>query len=141
MENFKPILLAVLVGSISALFLFKEVEVRTEPQEEGNVVAVQIGVFRDEASANKLKDLHGGQVFLDEGLYRVYYSILNRGDNIDFITDYLERQGVNYYLKKLTLDEKIVEQSTSYEKKMSNSNDKEKLDVNEELLDYYKEVV
>ncbi len=141
MKKLRPIILAVFVGSICALFLFKEVEKRTVQNSPGNVVAIQIGVFKDSSNAEAMSDLHGGKVFKDGDVYRVYYSILNNDDNIEFITDYLNRNGVNYYLKNLSVDRDRLKGSQKIEEKMRKEKEIDKLSINKELLDYYKEVV
>ena len=90
MKKLKPVFLAVIVGCTCALVLFKTVERQTiKDVDKHNAIAVQIGVFKDADNANKMMDNYGGLVFKDNDLYRVYYSILNNDENIDFITGYL----------------------------------------------------
>ncbi len=141
-KKLRPVFFAVVVGCTCAFFLFREVEKKTlAPKSEGNAVAVQIGVFKDEENAQKMRDTYGGVVFKDEELFRVYYSILNKDDNINFITKYLNEKGINYYLKKLNLKDEVLDSSLKIEALMSKTNGESKLALNEELLNMYKEVI
>lgn len=137
----KPILLAVFVGCTCAFYLFKNVEVKTKNETNFNAVAIQIGVFKDSVNAYAMASSHGGAVFQDDDLYRVYYSILNRDENIDFITDHLDELGINYYLKSLKVSDELLANSKEYEIMMAKTNEESKLAINEELLNMYKEVV
>lgn len=140
-EKLKPVFLAVFVGCISAVALFKTVEKETLSVPSGNVVAIQLGVFKDEGSANKMKDSYGGEVFEDDGIYRVYYSILNDDANIDFVTDYLQSKDINYYLKSMKVSETTLKKSLKMEKVMLTISDDAKWSINKELLNMYKEVI
>lgn len=141
MKKLYPIFLAIIIGCGLAFFIFRKVEKNTFESEEGNAVAVQIGVFKTLENANKMKENYGGVVFEDEGLYRVYYSILNRDENIEFIKDYLNKKGINYYLKDLNLNNDVIKESDEYETLMTKTNEESKLSINEKLLNIYKEVV
>ena len=95
MGKLKPIFLAVLVGCGCAFYLFRNVESKTKREVEYNAVAIQIGVFKDQTNANVMRDSLGGVICLDDDLYRVYYSILNKDENIEFVTKYLSDRGIN----------------------------------------------
>lgn len=141
MEKMKPVLLAVVVGCTCAFFLFKNVEKKTLVEPRYNAVAIQIGVFKDVENASSMADTYGGAVFADDDLYRVYYSILNKDENIDFMTNYLSEKGINYYLRDLKLDEKVLADGREIEVLMTRTKGESKLAINEELLNMYKEVV
>lgn len=141
MKKLFPVVAAVVIGCSIAFFIFGKVEANTLDSEKGNAVAVQIGVFKTFENASKMRDTYGGVVLEDDGLYRVYYSILNKDENIDFITSYLTKKGINYYLKSLNLDNKVLDDSYEYETLMTKTNEESKLSINEKLLNMYKEVV
>lgn len=141
MKKLKPVLLAVLVGCGCAFYLFKNVESKTIVPNKYNAVAIQIGVFKDADNAESMSKTHGGMVFKDDDLYRVYYSILNKDENIEFMTNYLITKGINYYLKDVHVDEDALTNSREYEIMMTKTNDDSKLAINEELLNMYKEVI
>ncbi len=141
MKKIRPTLLAVLVGCSCAFYLFKNVEKKTLVETRYNAVAVQIGVFKDADNAQKMSNTYGGLVFEDDDLYRVYYSILNKDENIDFITNYLSEKGINYYLRDLRLNEDTLADGQEIEAMMTKTKGESKLAINEELLNMYKEVV
>lgn len=141
MKKIRPTLLAVLVGCSCAFYLFKNVEKKTLVETRYNAVAVQIGVFKDADNAQKMSNTYGGLVFEDDDLYRVYYSILNKDENIDFITNYLSEKGINYYLRDLRLNEDTLADGQEMEAMMTKTKGESKLAINEELLNMYKEVV
>lgn len=141
MKKIGPVVVAVLFGCTCAFFLFNKVEKVTEVRTSGNAVAIQIGVFKNSDNAEKMSEAYGGVVFKDNDLYRVYYSILNKDDNIDFMTSYLSKKGINYYLKSIMVSPEALDSSKKYEALMSETNDESKLTINEELLNFYKEVV
>ncbi len=141
MKKIKPVFLAVLVGCSCAFVLFTEFEERTEVAIAGNAVAVQIGVFTKEENAFKMSDAYGGIVQNDGGIYRVYYSVLSKDENIEFITNYLDSNGVNYYLKKITLDDDILSEAIKYEEMMQKTSEDAKIAINKELLEMYEDVI
>ena len=141
MKKIRPTLLAVLVGCSCAFYLFKNVEKKTLVETRYNAVAVQIGVFKDADNAQKMSNTYGGLVFEDDDLYRVYYSILNKDENIDFITNYLSEKGINFYLRDLRLNEDTLADGQEIEAMMTKTKGESKLAINEELLNMYKEVV
>jgi hypothetical protein len=141
MKKLKPIFLAIIIGCTCAYFMFKSVEKNTLNDVNYNAVAVQIGVFKDSANATKMQEMYGGKVFKDEDVYRVYYSILKNTNNIEFITNYLSSNGINYYLRNIEVDESILDKSSEYEILMAKTNDESKLTINKELLSLYDEEV
>lgn len=141
MKKLKPVLLAVVVGCTCAFYLFKNVEMKTVSKPKYNAVAIQIGVFKDAENAEAMSETYGGAVFESDDLYRVYYSILNKDENIDFMTSYLNDQGINYYLKDILVSDDTLESMREYEMMMAKTNDEAKLAINEELLNKYKEVI
>ena len=141
MRKFMPVILAVIVGTTCAFMLFRSVEKATIVDTGGNAIAIQIGVFTKRENAEAMRDNYGGVVQEDEGLYRVYYSVLCRDDNINFVTEYLDSEGINYYLKKVTLTDEVLDKVDEYEELMEKTSNKSKMNVNEEILKMYKEVV
>lgn len=141
MKKLRPVFLAVLIGCTCAFVLFREVEEMTLTKVEGNAVAVQIGVFTKEENALNMSHTYGGIVTNDGGIYRVYYSVLSKDDNIEFITNYLDQNGINYYLKKITLEDDVLNMGAEYEVLMQSTNDESKMAINKELLKMYEDVI
>lgn len=139
MKKIFPVLLAVVVGGICALFLFKRVESVNSLVLDGNATAVQIGVFTKEENAKSMAIKYGGIVKKDEELFRVYYSVLSKEKNINYITKLLKEKGINYYLKRITLKESELEKLNKYESLMEKANNEMKSQVNSQMLKAYEE--
>lgn len=139
MKKIFPVLLAVVVGGICALFLFKRVESVNSLVLDGNATAVQIGVFTKEENAKAMAIKYGGIVKKDEDLFRVYYSVLSKEKNINYITKLLKEKGINYYLKRITLKESELEKLNKYESLMEKANNEMKSQVNSQMLKAYEE--
>jgi len=141
MKKILPVVLAVITGCTCAFILFKKVEKETILETPENAVAIQIGVFTKKENAIAMSENYGGLVLEDEGVYRVYYSVLSKSDNIDFITNYLKNNGINYYIKKITLSDETLDKLSEYEELMEKTKDTAKITVNKELLKIYEEVI
>ena len=139
MKKFMPVIYAIIVGGICALFLFKKVESVNSLALDGNATAVQIGVFTKRENAVNMTVKLGGIVIEDDGLYRVYYSVLSKGENIDYITKKLKEKGINYYLKRITLNNNLLEKIKKYDGLMENTNDDIKEEINSQALKAYED--
>lgn len=140
-KKLRPIIGAVVVGSIIAFIIFKSIEENTLLKAPTNAIAVQLGVFKTSEAALDMKKQYGGEIFEENGIYRLYYSILSRDDNIEFITNYLKDKNVNYYLKPIDIDEEALLEGQEYEKVMEKSKLDVRMSLNVELLNMYKDVV
>lgn len=142
MKKIIPVFLAILTGSVFALLLFNSKNVlATKPKDDANAIAIQIGVFKKKENAISMSKNYGGSVIEDNGVYRVYYSVLSMNENINYITNYLDKKGINYYLKKINLREDITKELEKYEKLMADTSENSKMNVNNEILKYYMEVI
>ncbi len=140
MKKVFPVLLAVIVGGVCAFFLFKKVESVNSLSLEGNATAIQIGVFTRQENAKAMAIKYGGIVKEDSGLFRVYYSVLSKKENIDYITEKLKEKGINYYLKRITVSENVLNELDKYETLMESTKDEVKMDVNSKALRAYEEI-
>lgn len=137
MKKIFPVFLAVVFGCFCAYTLFQNVEEKSMYKRNGNAVAVQLGVFKEEEPAKKLVESVGGRVFKDDDLYRVYYSILGIDENIDFITDTLDQEGIAYYLKSLSVPKSELNETLKYEEAMKDMKKEERLSLNSKILNIY----
>lgn len=140
MKKMYPVLLAVSCGCLLALLFFRGIEKNTLDEVEGNAIAVQIGVFTRRENADAMKNTIGGIVLEDEGVYRVYYSVLRNTNNINYVTNYLNKKGVSYYLKRITLNDNLTKEIDDMEILMNKVSDEDKMNINEKLLGTIKEV-
>ena len=140
MKKISPVVIAIIVGSICAIYLYNK-EFKGSVNKY-NRVAIQVGAFKSLDSANSLRDNLGGIVIDDDGIYRVYVSILKNSDNINFFKDELDKKNISYYIKDIYLDDNKYLESIKYEELMEKTNNfKLKMKINNELLNYYKETL
>ena len=141
MKKLKPYFIAIFIGSICAVILFANTSNNAFAYEEYNAYAVQIGVFTKEEYAFNLKQKYNGKVVYDDGVYRVYFSILFDKENINFITDYLEKNNIGYITKRIYISSNAKE-IKKYENIMKQmKSEKGKLKINEEILNMYEGVI
>lgn len=138
MKKLIPVFLSVLIGCTSAYILYRVVETRYVNSIQGNAVAIQIGAFTREENAIQMSKNYGGIVYNDNGIYRVFYSILKSNENIDFITSYLKSSHINYYIKCIKLDDNELNKLDEYESLMERASEKNKVKVNTEILKSFK---
>ncbi len=142
MKKIKPYVLAIIVGGICAVYLFKVSYTDTVAQEEYNAVALQIGVFMKKNYAEDLSSRYQGVIDYSDGVYRVYYAILNNEANIEFIEKYLDSQNISYSLKKVMVSKNILDEINTYEVAMNKTNNnKAKLNINQKILTIYERSV
>ncbi len=141
MKKMTPVILASLIGCILSFIIYKAIEKNTFIASKYNVVAIQLGVFNDPTKANEMASSIGGKTFRDGDIYRVYYAILNNSDNIAFIEEYLNKQGISYYLKSLSVSDEVLKESIAFENVMQRLDDTSKLDINEQILKIYEGVM
>ena len=139
MKKLKSFVFLAILGAFCAFLVFNKENVVSAKTSS---IAIQLGVFKNEVNAQKVKDRLGGEVFNDNGMYRVYFSVLHDKKNIDFICKYLDEKGISYYKRNIDVSENAFLKSDVYEKIMiKKTNDLEKIKTNKELIKFYKEVI
>lgn len=140
MKKLKPIFMALFLGTLFAFIIFNESTKDTYAYQSYNVLIIQTGVFTKEEYALDMCKKYGGIISYEDNVYKVYFSILSKESNIDFIRDYLSKKNINYYLKKAYIDDKLLFKISSYEEAMEKSgDDNTKLEINNEILKIYKD--
>ena len=138
MKRIKIAVIVFLIGSIIAFVTYQNDEKSTYTR----TIAFQLGVFKDENNAIRLKERLGGIVIKDADVYRVYYAILHDKDNIKFIENNLKEKEVSYYIRNVNLNETIFLKGDKYETLMNKTmKDNNKLKVNNKMLNFYKEAL
>lgn len=139
MKKLKSFIFITILGVATAFLVFNKNQIVSA---KTNSIAIQLGVFKNESNAYKVKDRLGGEIFFDDGLYRVYFAILHEKENIDFFTSYLDNLGISYYKKTVEVDDNVLLKSDVYEKIMIKETiGSKKVKTNKELLKFYKDVI
>ena len=103
--------------------------------------AFQVGVYTNLETANVYKYKYDNAIVIkDNELYRVYVSILKNKNNIESMSNYLNKQGIDYYLKDLNISDKNLKKVINeYESIMDNNNEIVFLEVNKMIMEKYGE--
>jgi len=103
--------------------------------------AFQVGVYTNLDAANTYALKYDNSVVIkDDELYRVYIAILKNKDNISSMSNYLNKNGIAYYLKEVSINNKTLKKEISeYESIMNTNNELVFLEVNKIIIDKYKE--
>ena len=103
--------------------------------------AFQIGVYTNLDTANiyseKIKD---SIIVKDNELYRVYAAILKEQDNIDNMSKYLNDNNIEYFIKEIEINDKVLNNTLKeYENIMDSNNEIVFLEINKMIIEKYKE--
>jgi len=103
--------------------------------------AFQVGVYTSLDVANIYKVKYDNSIVIkDDELYRVYVAILKNKDNIESMSNYLNKNGISYYLKELDINDKSLKKEINeYENIMNNNNEVVFLEVNKMIMEKYEE--
>ncbi len=142
MKRILPYLFSILLGGVFGFILFEKANFDLKKVFANNIdaTAFQLGVFNNEESAlvmqKKFKD---SIIFLDDDVFRVYYSILSNDIVITKMEKYLMNQKINYYLKDITItDKNLIKALNEYEGAMIEGSNDVLVSVNGLIMSSYK---
>lgn len=103
--------------------------------------AFQVGVYTSLEAANTYSLKYKNAIVIqDNELYRVYVAILKDQNNIENMSKYLKNNGIDYYIKELTIEDKnLKKEINEYENIMDSENELVFLEVNKMIIERYKE--
>lgn len=106
-----------------------------------NYKAFQVGVYTSLEAANTYRTKYNNSIVIkDNELYRVYVAILKNENNIENMSNYLNREGIDYYLKELNISDKnLKKELNEYENIMNSKNEIVFLEVNKMIMEKYME--
>ena len=133
------LLLALTTGGGLAYFIFSRENSLDE--EMVTVKAFQVGAFTNYDNAIRIAERNNGIVVSDEGIYRVYVSILSDDDAIDKMRHYYDDIGLNYYLKEIVVSKSFLESIKSSEELLVDSDREAYKLINLSVLSEYKEML
>ena len=132
--------LALTIGALFAFYVFKGINITLADSIGDNyVIFYQIGVFRKYNNAYKLLDIYPESIiFKDDNLYYVYIGISQDSKIGLFYERYYQTNNINYYKKRVRVDDKCLNKIKDYEK-LVNKNLKEDLisSYNKNVLHIY----
>lgn len=95
-------------------------EVEEVSDTYGNLIAFQLGAYKDEESAKRIAEEHDAIVVQEENYYVVYNAILSNSSNIDRMMDILDNDQVFYYAKVISASDLYIGELYKYEELMKN---------------------
>lgn len=119
MKLYMKILLgASIVGGILAFFFYLDInkEVQAIGKKDDIIYLFQAGVFKIEENAyNFASNFEVSLVYKDEEYYRVIIGVAYGDDVKNKLEDFFDSLGIQYFLKKLKVENELIATIKSYE--------------------------
>ncbi len=135
----KPFIVFIL-GICSGYYLFMN-----NPKKLFNTSykAFQVGVYTTEELANTYKSKYKNAIVIkDNELYRVYVAILRSENNIENMSNYLNKNNIEYYIRDIEISNKDLKNTIDeYENIMSNDSEIVFLEINKMIMERYEESI
>lgn len=105
--------------------------------------AFQVGVYTTEELANTYKSKYKNAIVIkDNELYRVYVAILRKQNNIENMSNYLNKNNIDYYIKEVNISDKNLKNTINeYESIMNNNSEIVFLEINKMIMERYEESI
>lgn len=121
MKNLVTIFIGVMTSVlIGATFMDVSGEVEEVNDTYGNLIAFQLGAYKDEESAKFIAEENDAIVVQEENYYVVYNAILSNSSNIDRMMNILDNSQVFYYAKVISASDLYIGELYKYEELMKN---------------------
>ena len=136
MKNISALVVGCLV-SMAIAFIFMprsgEIENTMTVMNENNTKVFQLGAYKDEKTALDYASKTNSKVFLNDGYYYVYLSILSDSENIEKMINYLNTNNID-------TSTKFQEELMKYEELMKQtSSDIAFIELNKRIMNLYEE--
>ena len=133
------VFMALVIGCSLAYFMFSREN--GLDSEKVFVKAFQVGVFTNYDNALRVADRNNGIVVSDEGVFRVYVSILSDEKAIDSMRKYYDEIGLDYYLKEISVSREFFKSIKTSEKLLKDSGKDAYNVINLSVLSEYEELL
>ncbi len=140
---FKMVLFSSLLGFILGFITYKNYAKQIEMvfSSDNNSYAFQVGVYNTLDSAEEEANNANGIVVKDKDFYRVYIALATNESLKNEISAYYDKQGINYYIRDLEIDEYLKNKLSVYEAVLSSVAESDySLVINKMLKEYEKGV-
>lgn len=135
----KKLLKPLIILSIGIVTGYKLCDINIFKLFNSNYKAFQVGVYTNLDVANTYKSKYKNSIIIkDNELYRLYIAILKNPDNIKNMSNYLNKNGIDYYLKDLNITDKDLRIAIKeYENIMDYNNEIVFLEANKMIMERY----
>lgn len=113
-QTLKIILFSSLIGTILAGLFFLNVKDKAEAKIAPTIKAFQVGVYKNENNATASLDNYSvAKIVKDNDFYRVFIGITV--NNKELMENWFQKQGYNYYIKEIPVNEEIYNEIVKYD--------------------------
>ena len=139
----KVVIGAIIIGGIFAYFFYKDIskEVIALTNKNYEVSLFQVGVFKNQDNALNYQNNFDCLIIYEDGdYYRVLVGIAYHEENKVKLESFLTNKGVDYYIKKVKMNEKFIKSLENYETVMLKTDKEEVINnINKAMLELFLE--
>ena len=134
---------AVIIGGVFAYFFYKDIskEVIALTNKNYEVNLFQVGVFKNQDNALNYQDNFESSIIYENGdYYRVLVGIAYHEENKVKLESFLTNKGVDYYIKKVKMNEEFIKSLENYETVILKTDKEEVINnINKAMLELFLE--
>ena len=132
---------AIIIGGILAYFFYSDIkeEVEAISKKEEVIEVFQAGVYKDYDNAkNFASTLESSYIYKDEDYYRVIMAVCHHHEVKLKLEMFYNENGINYYIKEMRVNKKLIEEITNYENILLKSEKSEVINnINNTILNIF----
>ena len=137
----KVVIGAIIIGGVFAYFFYKDIseEVIALTNKNYEVNLFQVGVFKNQDNALNYQDNFESSIIYEDGdYYRVLVGIAYHEENKVKLESFLTNKGVDYYIKKVKMNEEFIKSLENYETVMLKTDKEEVINnINKAMLELF----
>lgn len=140
MKKILKIIIVFIIGIICGYYICN---INPKKIFDTSYKAFQVGVYTTEELANTYKSKYKNAIVIkDNELYRVYVAILRKENNIENMSNYLNKNNIDYYIKEVNISDKNLKNTINeYESIMNNNSEIVFLEINKMIMERYEESI
>lgn len=140
MKKFFKFILVFILGIMSGYYICN---INPQKMFDTSYKAFQVGVYTSIDLANTYKSKHKNAIVIkDNELYRVYVAILRKENNIENMSNYLNKNNIDYYIRDINISDKNLKNTIDeYENIMSSDSEVVFLEINKMIMERYEESI
>ena len=139
----KVVIGAIIIGGVFAYFFYKDIskEVIALTNKNYEVSLFQVGVFKNQDNALNYQNNFDCLIIYEDGdYYRVLVGIAYHEENKVKLESFLTNKGVDYYIKKVKMNEEFIKSLENYETVMLKTDKEEVINnINKAMLELFLE--
>ena len=136
---FTMIFFSALIGFILGFITYKSYARKIDMAFSSNNLsyAFQVGVYNSKEKAEEEAQNLNGIVIPEEDFYRVYIAVVTNATIKDELSNYYNKQGIEYYIRDLKLNNELKEKLEIYETLLASISENEYPSVIKKMINEY----